>query len=278
MKNVGMLAPALFVIIGTLGFAQEEPPLEPIPMPAPVAKAAAAEDASPATTIDAVSHEEVVMPLDGPVFPDNSVIVDQTPVEPIELETVIESPTQAAAPRPSAAPPATNYVAPRANSSNVVRGPVSRAPSLTQPAVYAGEVVVTPDGRRVAPAPQAYAVPGQPMVYEQSTYRSSYRPGRRRIYERASYQQTTYPPGTGVAVYRTVPSGVVEMRQVRPANYAVQVQVPVRTVGPYAVYGTGYAPAYGLPIAPMAAPPYALPPVPYVPGQPMRNAIRSMFW
>jgi len=241
MKNVGMLAPVLFVMLGTSGFAQDEPPLEPIPMPTPADKADAS-DAVSAGTVDAVSHEKLEMPLDGPVFPDSTIVVEETPAEPIELETVIESPTRPAA-------PAAFKIAP----SHQGQTPVVRGRGVNQP--------------------PANAARAQTMTYEQS-YR--YQPGRRRVFERASYQ-TTYPSHTGVAVYRTSPTGVVEMRRVAPANYAVQVQVPVRAVGPYPIYRRGYAAAYG-PLTPMVPAPYALPPAPYVPGQPVRNAIRSMFW
>ena len=188
----------------------DEPPLEPIPLPAPVAKANEPTPAAPPN----VAQTGLQTPLEGPIFPDaTTVIVEEEP----RVEALQPVPAQ---PSPSASVPP---VGPR----TIERSPASIAPV---PRSQVGSPTA------VVPAPA------------QTTYQTT---------------QTYYVTPLG----RVLPAA--------PVQRVVYFQAAPPAVTTYRV---GLGPAAVLDIQVANPPGLVTPPPGYVPGQPVRNLIRSMRW
>ncbi len=248
---------ALWSITWTLLAAQAlpaqttEPPLEPIPMPAPVAKAKQVPPQADRQAVE-LRAENRDMPLSAPrVAPAN-----------FQESTSTESTAQPA-------------------DAQVVEPPVYRldAPSgedvIVEPAAP-GMLPVDPSGGAV-PGPTTYSSPPQVITQETTTARAYYAGPGIQIFlprSRATYRQTYYPAGAEFPMSIEAPGRRITVFR-SPAISVTLGGPPVAPAGFVAPGPIGPPSEFGVVVAPGVI---QVGPPPLVPGQPVRNALRAMMW
>ncbi len=278
----------LFFASPTLNGQTNEPALEPIPLPTPLAKAdkvgseeqrqteelrsvepiPADAPSEPALQLRPASNLEP-RPVEGPAFSDNfsadEVIVDSSVSEP----------------QPMAGDESRTSDRPFVLDTG--HGVVEERSAYTPPQIVnpTEEIVVPAEPReyRTVPAEPHVVGPSGTVVTRATTVRSYYVTPSGRVYlpqqSTSTYQRTYYAPpveipaGAQVTVYRSPFSRFT----------AVNITPAAPTMPPgYYGYGPGPVAPVGFSLV-VAGPPAPIgPPPPMVPGQPVRNAIRAFAW